>query len=138
MKRKIVIVACVAALLLVGLCLLYPGIVKRSLEKEAESLFSVYQIVRDMNFASGRLDKNALTLYDARGQQLTVINVDRFDGRDVIRLRNDTATKQIYFILGGSVDDEYGILYTADNAVNMDGLHKLTRMGGNCFYYQTY
>jgi hypothetical protein len=42
------------------------------------------------------------------------------------------------FALGGAVDDSFGILFTDGSLVDMDGLYKIKRLGGNAYYYQTY
>lgn len=125
------------AILIVMLCTLYYGGTRNRLERETECFSMLYDMVRDMDFATGCFEGGILTLYDIVGNQLMTIDVDHASRVGRTMLRKDLQEEQIYFVLGGSVDDEYGVLYTERNQVNMDGLWSIKRMGGNCFYYQT-
>ena len=43
----------------------------------------------------------------------------------------------VFFITGGTVDDCWGYVLTADGAVSMEGLHQLARVGGGAFRFST-
>ena len=116
---------------------LYYGGTRNHLKRETECFSMLYDMVRDIDFKTGRLEEGVLTLYDIDGNQLMAINVDSCNRAGRTMLRKNSKEEQVYFILGGSVDDEYGVLYTEENRVNMAGLWSIKRMGGNCFYYQT-
>lgn len=132
--KKIVAVACAAVLLAL---LSFSGCA-RTIEQENEGFTSLYQTIRDLDFVTGHLEGNTAILYNAQREELVRLELAAPCWESAVALRKDAETDQIYFILGGSVDDECGILYTAGSTVDMDGLYVLNRLGGNCFYYQTY
>ncbi len=44
----------------------------------------------------------------------------------------------IYFIISAAVDDEQGIMFVNDDSNGiLDGIHSLTRVGGNAYSYST-
>lgn len=55
--------------------------------------------------------------------------------RDVLHLRK--SGDDVFFTTGGAVDDEWGYVITGDDAVSMDGLWHLERVGGNVYAFST-
>ena len=55
--------------------------------------------------------------------------------RDVLHLRK--SGDDVFFTTGGAVDDEWGYVITGDDAVFMDGLWHLERVGGNVYAFST-
>lgn len=55
--------------------------------------------------------------------------------RDVLHLRK--SGDDVFFTTGGAVDDEWGYVITGDDAVFMEGLWHLDRVGGNVYAFST-
>ena len=55
--------------------------------------------------------------------------------RDVLHLQK--SGDDVFFTTGGAVDDEWGYVITGDDAVSMDGLWHLERVGGNVYAFST-
>lgn len=55
--------------------------------------------------------------------------------RDVLHLRK--SGDDVFFTTGGAADDEWGYVITGDDAVSMDGLWHLERVGGNVYEFST-
>ena len=47
------------------------------------------------------------------------------------------AGDDVYFITGGAVDDVWGYVFSGDDAVGLEGLHVLRRVGGNAWYFSS-
>lgn len=55
--------------------------------------------------------------------------------RDVLHMRK--SGDDVFFTTGGAVDDEWGYVITGDEAVSLDGLWHLERVGGNVYAFST-
>ena len=51
-----------------------------------------------------------------------------------IRYEND----DLYFIQSVAIDDESGIIYSEDAFINMNGLHRVERIGAHTYSFATY
>ena len=60
---------------------------------------------------------------------------DMLHDRDLLGLRKNG--DDVFFITGGAVDDCWGYVVSADDAVCMEGLHVLRREGGRVGYFST-
>lgn len=60
---------------------------------------------------------------------------DMLRQRDLLGLRK--SGDDVFFITGGAVDDEWGYVITGDDAVCMEGLWHLDRVGGSVYRFST-
>lgn len=97
----------------------------------------IYHEIADVDFCSGKLLDKTLILYDKNGTEIMSLRGEKYDRVEFDTVRKDPVTNQVMFVTGGSVDDEYGVLYEGKYGVDMDGIHRIERIGGNSFYFQT-
>ncbi len=99
-------------------------------------LKDIYTAIGNEEFFVGNVDANTVVL---KNREFDVIKKIEFNSKGKIiktksiLMQND----QVYFILNGSVDDSNGIVFCKSSSINMEGLHKLIRIGGNAYYFQT-
>ena len=107
--------------------------------KEEEAYFrGIYSIVKEYSFDNGEIKNGELILYNASFEILEKIPLANEKGYKLVRIIKDHGTEQIYFIMGGAVDDNYGIVFANRSSVDMDGIYLLERISGNSFYYETF
>lgn len=132
MKKAIIVFGLAMALLITAwMCW------KESKMDMEYNFYEIYHEVKDIDFCSGKLTDGTLHLYDKNGTAVMDLRGDKYDRAKLVAVRKNPETDQIVFVVGGSADDEYGVLYEGKYGVDMEGIHRLERMGGGAFYYQT-
>jgi len=99
-------------------------------------LHEIYQVLQNEDYFTAKMEGDYLIL---KNKEFDVTKKIKFESSSR-KIKFKFITKehdQVYFILNGSVDDTRGIVFTDSSDVNMDGLHKLFRIGGNTYYYET-
>lgn len=109
-------------------------------QKEQETIDYCYQInkiIKDLDFYLAKVSEDGIVLYDRDFQELETVPFDGYKRHiDIMGIQKDGG--RIYFILLGSVDDDWGLLFVNDGTDGiMDGIHSLERAGGNSYYYDT-
>ena len=97
-------------------------------------------LLKDREFFTAKVEQNGLVLYDNSFEELETVPFDSYDDRvDIMGIHKTDGL--IYFVLLGSVDDEWGLLFVNDESTSiisiMNGIHSLERAGVNCYYYDT-
>lgn len=87
--------------------------------------------IRDEDFYTARVSDGGITLKDLDGTVVGEIPFEGYDektNRQLVYIRKDKAL--MYFITGGSVDDEWGILLVNGGSAGiMQGINRLERYG---------
>lgn len=110
-----------------------------------QELWAAYGILAERpDFIRMRPEGEWLRLYMQDGTELCVSVPKDFASRfdlpwhDAFRLSGGWKQgDDVFFITGGAVDDCWGYVLTADDAVSMEGLHQLDRVGGGAFRFST-
>ncbi|WP_341278977.1 hypothetical protein [Paenibacillus sp. FSL H8-0537] len=105
-------------------------------KNEITFLDDVYQLIKAENFHTAEISDHLVILEDSDFKTIKELELETNNKTVKIKsiLKEDD---HIFFMLGGSVDDHYGILYTSSNSVNMEGISVLKRLSGNAYYYST-
>ena len=93
-----------------------------------------YTLLKDETFYRADLHSNYIELLDVSGRVNKKIFIEKNDHTIKYIITNNG---QYYFILGGVVDDIYGIIITTNNSINMEGIREITRLGGTTYYFST-
>lgn len=131
MKKQSLIV------ILVIICIIVGAIYYAKPRVKAEEFSEIYSEISNIDFSSGKLRDGALLLYDENGNTIMSLEGDPYEKADFIAVYKNSETSQIMFIMGGSVDDTYGVLYVGKYGIDMNGINRVERIGGNAFYFQT-
>lgn len=97
-------------------------------------------LIKDREFFTAKVTPNGIVLYGKTFEELETVPFEDYDPWiDIMGIRKSEGT--LHFILLGSVDDEWGLLFVNDETAKvnsiMNGIYSLERAGGNCFYYDT-
>lgn len=131
-KRRILFVVAVVILVVIAVCF---ATTKTNIQKSEEQCRDVYVSIQDEVFFTGEWTGNTVLLYDNDFQEIKRLSTKHDLGKESIKIVKER--DQIRFVLGGSVDDEYGILFVDSATVNMSGFHSVKRLSGNSYYYET-
>lgn len=122
--------------LLMTLCLIG---CKSSLKNDiADYCYTINQRLLGTNFLTAYVSDGIISLYDSDGILIEELHFEEYDKNKEIRcIRKEGPS--VYFVLSGSVDDEWGIMFIngVDNGL-LDGIHSIERVGGNAYMYSTY
>ena len=104
---------------------------------EVDYYTSINQTIKDHDFYTARVSDNEINLYDKNNILTETIGFDSYDQSiPLIYIRKEAPCT--YFITGGAVDDEVGILFMNERTdSNLDGIASLEHLGGNASLYST-
>ncbi|MEE1301587.1 MAG: hypothetical protein UHD64_02290 [Bacteroidales bacterium] len=90
-----------------------------------------------MEFHSVKAKDGKIILYNNKYEPICEIPFESYDKSiKFIGAHKDDGT--VYFITGGAVDDEWGIMFVNDGSDSMmDGIGNVTRIGSNSYEYNT-
>lgn len=103
-----------------------------------QSAYPALAELPDFDWVSAQPDSSFLLHKYGAADQATVLPEDVAEmlrQRDVLRLRK--SGDDVFFTTGGAVDDEWGYVITGDEAVSMEGLWHLERVGGSVYRFST-
>ncbi len=97
----------------------------------------INEIIRDLEFHSAEAKDEKIILYDKDRNPTSEIPFAEYDeSQKLIYARKSGDI--VYFTTGGSVDDEWGIMFVNDGSDSMmDTIWRADRMGGNAYEYNT-
>lgn len=123
-------------MLLAGLLLLN-GCKARHSDVLTDYCYMLNEKLIGADFDKAYVADGVISLYDSGDTLLMEIDFDAYDeSKKVLYIRKEN--QRVYFILGGSVDDEYGIMFVNDESNELlDGIHTIERVGGNAYEYST-
>ena len=103
----------------------------------ADFCYSMNERIKNIEFYRADVLDGAIKLYDNEGTLIGEIPFDDYPvSEEIVYIRKDES--RVYFILGGAVDDEYGIMFINDVGNGLlDGVHSIERMGRNFYEYRT-
>lgn len=110
---------------------------KIGVRAEEEYCLKIHTLIKEEDFCSATVEEQKIVLYDAYNEKICEIPfTERKEDVPLISIKKVDGL--MFFITGGAVDDEYGILIL-DGDVNhlMDGLQSIERIGGNTYRYST-
>lgn len=136
-KRKWIVrsIVCLVVCLLLG-CY---ALIRDQHERDTVGYsYQINEIIKDLDFYTAEVTENGIMLYDRNFDELDIVPFDGYNSHiKFTGIRKDGGV--IYFILIGSVDDEWGLMFVNDEAnTMMNGIHSLERVGGNHYYYDTH
>ena len=97
----------------------------------------IYTLIGKKNFDEALLHDGSIRLYSQDDTLIETIPFKEYDkklSRKIVRIQKDEFA--VYFILGGIVDDQFGIMYVSDDANH--ALHRISvleHLGGCLFKY---
>ena len=131
--------ACIVVVVIIAIVGIYVMLKPSEPYKREEEYFrGIYSVIKDRSFDNGKFDNGELVLYNSSFDVLERISVTENQSHKLVRIIKDADAEQIYFIMGGAVDDQYGIVFTKGSSINMDGIHSLKRISGNSYYYASF
>ncbi len=103
---------------------------------EQEQYFrKINEVIKNLDFCSAKVKDGEIILYDEDQKPTTEIPFAEYDEKQkfIYARKSDDI---VYFITGGAVDDEWGIMFVNDGSDSMmDGVGSATRTGGNSYEY---
>ena len=99
--------------------------------------YEINQLVKDRDFFKAEVCDSEIILYDQNGTALDFIPYGGYQKDDPLRyIRKQDAC--VYFVRGGAVDDETGVLFVNDDSDGMlEGINHIDRVAGSAYYYDT-
>ena len=91
-----------------------------------------------MEFDSAEAKDRKIILYDKDRNSTSEIHFEEYDEKQkfIYARKSDDI---VYFITGGAVDDEWGIMFVNDGSDSMmNGVGSVARIGGNSYEYDTF
>lgn len=146
---RVVIATLICIVLLTTAATLAALVIREQHERDAlsflQDLQTVYGVLAEQpDFRRMRAEGEWLRLYLADGTELCVGVPAELSERFAMPWPNAfhlcggwKVGDDVFFITGGAVDDCWGYVLTADDAVSMEGLHQLKRVGGGTFRFST-
>ena len=106
---------------------------------EQERYFGkINSIIKDLEFHTAKAKDGKIILYNKEYDPISEIPFEEYDkGIKFIGAHKDGPV--VYFITGGAVDDEWGIMFVNDHEADdiLEGVHQVNRIGGNAYEYST-
>ena len=104
------------------------------LRTQTDAFYPLNQLLKDRAFSIAKVEDGSIVLYD---EEQTVLETLPYAGEATfLYAEKDGAV--IRFIQSGAVDDEQGVLFINDDANSaLDGIHSVTRIGGNSYAYSS-
>jgi len=116
-------------------------------DKEQRSIYlehyeeckTVNEILKDEDFRSVWCEKNKLILQDSKFNEIKVIKLTVKKFHKICRVIYKDKYGNLFFRLGGSFDDEWGIVIVnnPDN-INFDGYPTSVKLLDDCYYFSSY
>lgn len=139
-KRRILALLFIAAVLLILLLCLRTHDLR---QKEAnirtwQAAYPALAELPDFDWLSDQEDGSFLLHKYGEPDQSAVLPeeiADMLHDRELLGLRK--SGNDVYFITSGALDDEWGYVITGDEAVCMEGLRTLERVGGSVYRFST-
>ncbi len=106
---------------------------------EQERYFSkINAIIKDLEFHSAKAKDGKIILYNKEYEPVSEIPFEEYD-EDIKFVGAHKDGPVVYFITGGAVDDEWGVMFINDNEADnvLEGVHQVNRIGGNAYEYST-
>lgn len=99
--------------------------------------YQINSLIKNADFHTAKVEDYKIILYNLENELTQEIVFE--DYNNGIKLRSVRKEGSIiYFITGGSVDDEKGVIFINDDTNNMfDGIKSIKRIGGNSYQYST-
>ena len=131
---KKIFVSMIICIFAVCLCFIYFA---NTSEKQEEYCYIINRLICDEEFDIAKIQDSAIVLYTFDGVQLKEIPFKEFDKSvKIVYVRKEGVIT--YFVFGGAVDDENGIMFINDESNRiLDGVKSVTRIGGNSYRYDT-
>ncbi len=109
-----------------------------NLINEKEQYFKkINEIIKDLEFHSAKAKDGKIILYNDKYEAICEIPFESCD-ESIKFIGAHKKEGIVYFITGGAVDDEWGIMFVNDGSDGMmDGVGSATRIGGNSYEYDT-
>lgn len=125
-----------AAMLLVIMVLCFVGCTGR-VDMQCAYFYEINSLIKDEVFFTANAEEGKIVLFDEEQIVIGEIEFDGYrSGTDLLRIRKDGPV--VFFVTGGAVDDETGILFINDDSNRLlDGLKTIERIGGNSYIYDT-
>ncbi len=104
---------------------------------EQEQYFrKINEIIKDLEFHSAKAKDEKIILYNNNYEPISEIPFEDFD-KSIKFISAHKNNNIVYFITGGAVDDEWGIMFVNDGVSDrmMDGVGSATKIGGNSYEY---
>ena len=131
--KKILLFALLAAVILFGL--VYGNLP----HTDAEHYFhQINDLLKDADFSTAEVEDGQIILFDAAGEPIKTLPFDSYDKRVRLEyIRREGAA--IFYITGGWLDDEDGMMFINDSDYNsvLDGVKPITRVSGNAYRFST-
>ena len=106
-------------------------------DKQEEYCYEINKLICNETFDTAKVQDSKIVLYSFDGVRLKEIPLEAFDKSVKIAYVRKEGTIT-YFVLGGAVDDEMGIMFINDESNQLlDGVKSITRIGGNSYRYDT-
>ena len=105
--------------------------------KHMDYCYSINELIKNIDFFKGNIAEDKILLYDTENNLVSEIPFEQYNNNiSIIYIKKDM--NNTYFVLQGSVDDEYGIMFINDDANNvLSGINSMDRVGGNAYLYST-
>lgn len=99
--------------------------------------YQINSVIKDEDFTIAKVEDYKIMLYNAKNELQKEILFDGYDaGIKQIYIHKEGPV--IYFVTGGAVDDEQGVLFINDASNQiLDGIASIKRIGGNSYQYST-
>lgn len=97
---------------------------------------AIYKDIENTNFFVAEVKGQEVILKDSEFYEINRIPIITKE-KSIKILSIHKEGEQIFFALGGAVDDSYGVMFSKTNYIDMNGLMTIERISGNAFYYST-
>lgn len=133
-------------ILILSLCCIVAGLFlgcyksnyyEKKLEREEMYFRTINAIIKDLDFHSAKVEEGKIVLYNKEREIISEIPFAYYNKNiKLIRARKEGSI--VYFTTESAVDDEWGIMFVNDDSDKMmDGLNRVTRVGGNSYEFST-
>lgn len=107
---------------------------KKSIEYEVDQLSQ--EIVRhEYEEIRFQKEENQIILIDKDGNE-TIIPINQLLSKQIVQVYNKN--NMVFYVLDAAQDDEYGLVFTIESFMDMNGIWSIERVGRNLYYYKTY
>ena len=105
---------------------------------EQERYFrKINEIIKDLEFHSAKAKDGKIILYNSKYEPISEIHFAEYD-KNIKFIGAHKKDSIVYFITGGAVDDEWGIMFVNDGSDSMmEGVGSVAQIRGNSYEYDT-